>query len=54
MNIPVVVVSADALENETQDAMAAGATRYLTKPVSVTELLAVVDALLDDVETHYG
>ena len=54
VNIPVVVVSADALEKETQEAMAAGATRYLTKPVSVSELLAVVDALLDDVETQYG
>jgi PAS domain S-box-containing protein len=54
VNIPVVVVSADALEKETQDALAVGATRYLTKPVSVAELLSVVDALLDDVETQYG
>ncbi len=54
VNIPVVVVSADALEKETQEALAAGATRYLTKPVSVTEVLAVLDALLDDVETQYG
>jgi PAS domain S-box-containing protein len=53
-SIPVVVVSADALAKETEDALAAGATRYLTKPVSVTELLAVVDALLDEVETHFG
>jgi PAS domain S-box-containing protein len=52
--IPVVVVSADALAKETADAMAAGATRYLTKPVSVAELLGVVDALLDEVETHFG
>ncbi len=52
--IPVVVVSADALVKETEEAMAAGATRYLTKPVSVAELLSVVDALLDDVETHFG
>ncbi len=54
LTIPVVVVSADALAKETEDALAAGATRYLTKPVSVAELLGVVDALLDDVETHFG
>jgi PAS domain S-box-containing protein len=54
VTIPVVVVSADALAKETEEALAAGATRYLTKPVSVAELLGVVDTLLDDVETHFG
>jgi CheY-like chemotaxis protein len=48
------VVSADALVKETEEALAAGATRYLTKPVSVAELLGVVDSLLDEVETHFG
>jgi len=52
--IPVVVVSADALAKETEEALAAGATRYLTKPVSVAELLNVMDALLDEVETNFG
>ena len=31
-----------------------GAQRYLTKPVSVTELLAVLDELLEDAETRFG
>ena len=53
-DIPVVVVSADALSRETEEAMAAGATRYLTKPVSVAELLAVVDGLLDEMQTRFG
>jgi PAS domain S-box-containing protein len=53
-SIPVVVVSADALTRETEEALAAGATRYLTKPVSVAELLGVVDTLLDEIETHFG
>ena len=52
--IAVVVVSADALAKETEEALAAGAIRYLTKPVSVAELLAVVDGLLDGMDTRYG
>ncbi|MEO8154343.1 MAG: PAS domain S-box protein [Rhizobacter sp.] len=53
-DIPVVVVSADALAAQIDAAMKAGAHQYLTKPVSVAELLSVVDALLDDAETRYG
>lgn len=52
--IPVVVVSADALASQIEAAMQAGATHYLTKPVSVAELLAVVDAALEDVDTKFG
>jgi PAS domain S-box-containing protein len=52
--IPVVVVSADALASQIDAALQAGATNYLTKPVGVNELLAVVDELLDSVETRYG
>ncbi|HJW10866.1 MAG TPA: CHASE domain-containing protein, partial [Albitalea sp.] len=54
LGIPVVIVSADALAEQVEAAMAAGADRYLTKPVSVAELLAVVDQLLDVAETRYG
>jgi CheY-like chemotaxis protein len=50
----VVVVSADALGSQIETAMAAGARQYLTKPVSVSQLLGVVDAVLDDVETRFG
>jgi len=52
--IPVVVVSADALASQIETAMAAGARQYLTKPVSVSQLLGVVDAVLDDAETRFG
>jgi len=52
--IPVVVVSADALASQIDDAREAGATRYLTKPVSVAELLGVLDELLDNAETRFG
>ena len=44
-DVPVVVVSADATDAQVARSMAAGATAYLTKPLVVAELLAVVDAL---------
>ncbi len=53
-DIPVVVVSADALAAQIASAMKAGASQYLTKPVSVSELLSVVDSLLDEAETRFG
>ena len=53
-DIPVVVVSADALAAQIEAALQAGAHQYLTKPVSVSQLLSVVDALLDSAETRYG
>ena len=43
----MVVVSADALPAQIDEALMAGAHRYLTKPVNVAELLAVLDELLD-------
>jgi len=52
--IPVVVVSADALESQIVEAVALGAYRYLTKPVNVGELLAVLDGLLSEVNTRFG
>jgi PAS domain S-box-containing protein len=53
-NIPIVVVSADALAQQITDALEAGAERYLTKPVSVGELLAVLDDLLDRIDTGFS
>lgn len=47
-DVPVVVVSADATDAQVARSMAAGATAYLTKPLVVAELLAVVDALSGD------
>jgi CheY-like chemotaxis protein len=52
--IPVVVVSADALTSQVDAALRAGASQYLTKPVSVAELLSVVDDVLDGAETRFG
>ncbi|EHR72954.1 PAS domain S-box [Burkholderiales bacterium JOSHI_001] len=52
--IPVVVVSADATTARIEEAFAAGATEYVTKPVNVPGFLALVDRLLDAQETAFG
>ena len=52
--IPVVIVSADALASQIDEALEAGALRYLTKPVNVAELLAVVDDVLEQADTRWG
>jgi PAS domain S-box-containing protein len=53
-HIPVVVVSADATTQQIEAALTAGAKRYLTKPVSVGELLATVDEELERTNTRFG
>ncbi len=53
-DIPVVVVSADAMPTQVEAALTAGALRYLTKPVSVAAVLATVDELLDRIPTQFG
>ena len=53
-DIPVVVVSADAVGDQVDEAMRAGAVHYLTKPVSVSQLLRVIDELLERSETRFG
>jgi CheY-like chemotaxis protein len=52
--VPVVVVSADATSQQIDDALRAGAVRYLTKPLDVTELLAALDDLLDRMDTGFS
>ena len=44
--VPVVIVSADATPGQVGALLAAGAVRYLTKPVRVAALLRVFDELL--------
>ena len=53
-NIPVVVVSADAIPAQVDEALASGACHYLTKPVNLASLLSVLDELLEALDTRYG
>ena len=53
-SIPIIAVSADATSQQIDEALQAGAVRYLTKPVDVTELLAVIDAVLDPMDTGFS
>jgi len=45
-NVPIVAVTAYALNDESEAAMHSGFTEYLTKPVKPRQLLEVVDRLL--------
>ena len=51
--IGVVVVSADALGAQIDAALDAGALRYLTKPVSVSEVLSVLDEVLHATDSRF-
>ncbi len=53
-DIPVIVVSADATEARITEAIAAGATHYLTKPVNVPQFLAALDEMLEQLDTLFG
>jgi len=45
--IPVVAVTAKAMRNDRERAMAAGFRDYITKPVSTSDLRKLVEQLLD-------
>jgi two-component system, cell cycle response regulator DivK len=44
--VPIITMSAHALHEDRERALAAGADRYLAKPVEPREVLATVEALL--------
>ncbi len=52
--IPVVMVSADALAQQIDAAFQAGCSHYLTKPVIVSELLELIDDLLERIDTQFS
>jgi len=53
-DIPVIVVSADATDARITEAMVAGATHYVTKPVNVPQFLAALDEMLEQLDTMFG
>ena len=46
--IPVIVVSADAIDRNIQHMLEAGASTYVTKPFDAPHLLRVVEELVRD------
>jgi len=49
-----VVVSADATAARIEEALAAGARRYMTKPLNLGSFLGMLDELLEGVDSRYG
>jgi two-component system, cell cycle response regulator DivK len=47
-NVPVVAVTASAMQGDRERALAAGFTSYLTKPLSLVQLRQEVSRLLED------
>ncbi|HEY8095488.1 MAG TPA: ATP-binding protein [Methylobacter sp.] len=45
-DIPVIAISANAMERDVKKGLAAGFTDYLTKPLDIPKLLALLDAIL--------
>ncbi len=52
--IPVVVVSADATPARIEEALAAGARRYMTKPLNLGSFLGMLDELLEGIDSRFG
>lgn len=51
-DIPVVILSADAIRRQIDHLLSIGAAAYLTKPLDVTHLLAIIDQYVGTSETE--
>ena len=49
-NIPVIAISANAMEQDVKKGLNAGFIGYLTKPLDIPKLLALLDTLLNKSE----
>jgi signal transduction histidine kinase/HAMP domain-containing protein/ActR/RegA family two-component response regulator len=47
-DIPVIAISANAMERDVKKGLAAGFTDYLTKPLDIPKLLTLLDTLLNE------
>ncbi len=53
-DIPVVVISADAMPRQVQRLLSSGAIAYLTKPIDIRQLLTLVDEAVADASGTAG
>jgi len=44
--IPIIAVTANAMKGDSQKAIQAGCTKYMSKPINIVELAEAVDALV--------
>ena len=51
--IPIIAVTANAMKGDSQKAIQAGCTRYMSKPINIVELVDIVDAFVRK-ETQRG
>lgn len=51
--IPIIAVTANAMKGDSQKAIQAGCTKYMSKPINIVELAEAVDALVHK-ETQRG
>jgi len=48
--IPIIAVTANAMKGDTQKALSAGCTMYMSKPINIVELAETVDALVNQIQ----
>ncbi len=44
--VPIIAVTANAMKGDDKKVMAAGCTKYLSKPINIQELMDVVESLI--------
>ena len=44
--IPIIAVTANAMKGDSQKAIQAGCTKYMSKPINIVELIETVDAFV--------
>jgi len=51
--LPIIVQTANAMNDEYDKCIAAGSDGYVTKPINLVELFSMMDALMNPVTVHH-
>jgi len=52
-NLPIIVQTANAMNDEFDKCLAAGSDGYVTKPINLVELFSMMNVLLNPVTAHH-
>ena len=52
-NLPIIVQTANAMNDEYEKCIEAGGDGYVTKPINLNELFSMMDVLLNPITTHH-